>query len=118
MQSETVADEATPAAAGSARARLLNARTSPVSREGLRGFRDVVNEVDDLGAASARSAQSARDTRESYGAAPARQFADDEEELEPMQDRLESRFDRGDAEVLGDDALYPRPLEPRRRSHG
>ena len=111
MQSETVADEATPAAAGSARARLLNARTSPVSREGLRGFRDVVNEVDDLGAASARSAQSARDTRESYGAAPARQFADDEEELEPMQDRLESRFDRGDAEVLGDDALYPRPLD-------
>src|SRR5580698_9914553 len=111
MQSETVADEATPAAAGSARARLLNARTSPVSREGLRGFRDVVNEVDDLGAASARSAQSARDTRESYGAAPARQFADDEEELEPMQDRLESRFDRGDAEMLGDDALYPRPLD-------
>ncbi|MFY9760520.1 MAG: hypothetical protein WAK32_09010, partial [Xanthobacteraceae bacterium] len=110
MQSETVADEATPAAAGSARARLLNARTSPVSREGLRSFRDVVNEVDDLGAASARSAQSARDTRESYGAAPARQFADDEEEFEPMQDRLESRFDRGDAEVLGDDALYPRPL--------
>ncbi len=111
MQSETVADAATPAAVGSARARLLNARTSPVSREGLRGFRDVVNEVDDLGAASARSAQSARDTRESYGTAPARQFADDEEELEPMQDRLESRFDRGDAEVLGDDALYPRPLD-------
>jgi hypothetical protein len=111
MQSETVADEATPAAAGSARARLLNARTSPVSREGLRGFRDVVNEVDDLGAASARSAQSARDTRESYGAASARQFADDEEELEPMQDRLEQRFDRGEAEMLGDDALYPRPLD-------
>ena len=109
MQSETVPDEASPAAAGSARARLLNARTSPVSREGLRGFRDVVNEVDDLGAASARSAQSARDTRESYGAAPARQFADDEEELEPMRDRLELRFDRGDAELLGDDALYPRP---------
>lgn len=112
MQSEAVADEATPAAPGSARARLLNARTSPVSREGLKSFRDVVNEVDDLGAASARSAQSARDTRESYGAAPARQFADDEEELAPMQDRLEQRFDRGEAGVFDDDALYPRPLEP------
>ena len=107
---EAVADEATPAAPGSARARLLNARTSPVSREGLKSFRDVVNEVDDLGAASARSAQSARDTRESYGAAPARQFADDEEELAPMQDRLEQRFDRGEAGVFDDDALYPRPL--------
>ena len=41
-----------PRPPGSARARLLNARTSPVSREGLRGFRDVVNEVDDLGAAT------------------------------------------------------------------
>jgi hypothetical protein len=112
MQSEAVAQEAAPAAPGSARSRLLNARTSPVSREGLKSFRDVVNEVDDLGAASARSAQSARDTRESYGAAPARQFADDEEDLEPMQDRFGLRFDRDEAEVLGDDALYPRPLEP------
>ena len=29
-----------------------------------------------------------------------------------MQDRLDSRFDRDEAEVLGDDALYPRPREP------
>src|SRR5581483_9752554 len=45
-------DEARAAEPQSARSRLLNARTSPVSREGLRGFRDVVEEVDDLGAAS------------------------------------------------------------------
>ena len=65
MQTEVVADDALrPATAGSARARLLNARTSPVPREGLKSFRNVVNEVDDLGAATAKSAQSARDTRE------------------------------------------------------
>ncbi len=33
---------------------LLSARTSPITREGLKGFRGVVNEVDDLGAASAQ----------------------------------------------------------------
>lgn len=113
MESDVGADETpAPAAAGSARARLLNARTSPVSREGLKAFRDVVNEVDDLGAASARSAQSARDTRASYGAAPARQFADDEDELAPLHDRLEPRFDRGEAELLDDEPLHPHPLEP------
>ncbi len=111
MESEIVADDAPSAAApGSARARLLNARTSPVSREGFRGFRNVVNEVDDLGAASAKSAQSARDTRDSYGAAPVRPFADDEEELAPLHDRLEHRFDPGGPEVLDDEAL--RPFEP------
>ncbi len=112
MESDAVADEApAPASPGSARARLLNARTSPVSREGFRGFRDVVNEVDDLGAASARSAQSARDTRDSYGAAPARQFADDEDEFAPLRDRLDPRFDQSDAEVLDDEALHPHSLE-------
>ncbi|MFZ3337562.1 MAG: hypothetical protein WA199_16655, partial [Xanthobacteraceae bacterium] len=110
MERDAAADE-TPAApavpaAGSARARLLNARTSPVSREGLRGFRDVVNEVDDLGAASARSAQSARDTRASYGGAPDRGFADDEEERAPLHDR----FGHGEPDLLDDEALHP--LEP------
>lgn len=111
MESDIVGEEAPPAAAaGSARARLLNARTSPVPREGFKGFRDVVNEVDDLGAASAKSAQSARDTRDSYGAAPARQFADDEDELSPLHDRLGPRFDRGEPDMPDDDALHP--LEP------
>ena len=110
MDNDVVADEAATAAAGSARARLLNARTSPVSREGFRGFREVVDEVDDLGAASARSAQSARDTRDSYGATPVRPFADDEEELAPLHDRLAPHFDRGEPDVLDDEA--PHPLEP------
>ena len=112
MPSEVVADDASrPAAAGSARARLLSARTSPVSREGLRGFRDVVHEVDDLGAATAKSAQSARDTRNSYGAASAEQFSDSEEELPPVRDRLESYFADDEAEVLDDDTAQARLIE-------
>ena len=112
MQSNAVADDTLrPATQESARSRLLNARTSPVSREGLRGFRDVVNEVDDLGAASARSAQSARDTRDSYGAAPAQRFSDDEE-LPPVHDRLEPRFDDDEAEGLDDEAPHARTIEP------
>jgi hypothetical protein len=51
-----------------ARERLLNARTpSPPAREGIKGFRNVVDEVHDLGGATAKSAQSARDTRDTYG---------------------------------------------------
>ena len=112
MQSDAVADDTLrPATQESARSRLLNARTSPVSREGLRGFRDVVNEVDDLGAASAKSAQSARDTRNSYGAAPAQRFSDDEE-LPPVHDRMEPRFDDDEAEVLDDEAPHARTIEP------
>ncbi len=115
MQSEVVADDALrPATPGSARARLLNARTSPVPREGLKSFRNVVNEVDDLGAATAKSAQSARDTRDSYGATPAQQFSDDEEELPPIRDRLESHFVDDEAEDFDDDALRA-PDRARRR---
>jgi len=112
MQSGVVGDGAPPPPApASARARLLNARTSPVPREGLKGFRDIVNDVEDLGAASAKSAQSARDTRDSYGAASAQQFSGDDE-LPPVHDRLEPRFDGDEAEVLDDDSPHMRALEP------
>jgi hypothetical protein len=114
MQGEVAADEPPrPAAPGSARSRLLNARTSPVSREGFRGFRDVVNEVDDLGEASAKSAQSARDTRDSYGAAPPQHLDnDDVEELPPPHERLEPHFDDDAAEAFDDDAPQLDTLEP------
>jgi hypothetical protein len=81
-----------PASPPSARSLLLKARTSPVQREGLKGFRDVVNDVDDLGAASAKSAQSARDTRDSYGTTPS--FTDDETPArhEPQFNPEESSF--------------------------
>ena len=92
-------DTPPPAAPSSARSRLLQARTSPVPREGLKGFRDVVNEVDDLGTASARSAQSARDTRDSYGAPP-QQFPDTAE----FPGRAEPRFNPEDGAFLDDTA--------------
>ncbi len=111
MQSEIAADDAQRAAPQvSARDRLLNARTSSISREGLKGFRDVVNEVDDLGAASAQAAKSARDTRDSYGAASPQQFSD-EDEL-PPHDRIEQRFDTDEADFLDDEAPHMRTLEP------
>jgi hypothetical protein len=99
-----------PAAPPSARDRLLNARTSPISREGLKGLRDVLNEVDDLGPASARSAQSARDTRDSYGTASPQQFFDDE--MPELHDRAEPRFDSDEPDLLDEDAPERRSLEP------
>ncbi len=93
--SDFPADEAdNPSAQPSARSRLLNARTSPVTRDGLKGFRNVVNEVDDLGAASAQAAKSARDTRDSYGSPSPQQYADDDE-LPSMRGRVEPRFADG-----------------------
>ena len=57
---------AAPPPPTSARERLLGARSpNSLSREGIRGFRDVVGEVHDLGGAAAKAAKSARDTRDS-----------------------------------------------------
>src|SRR5271169_71254 len=99
-----------PSAQPSARSRLLNARKSPVPREGLRGFRNVVNEVDDLGAASAKAAKSARDTRDSYGNPSPQQYADDDE-LPPMRGRIEPRFAADESDIL-EDAPQMHSLEP------
>jgi hypothetical protein len=105
------ADEAdNPSAQPSARSRLLNARTSPVTRDGMKGFRNVVNEVDDLGAASAQSAKSARDTRDSYGSPSPQQYSDDDE-LPPMRGRVEPHFAADDSDIL-EDAPQMRTLEP------
>src|SRR5580704_10660765 len=93
-----------PAAPPSARDRILNARTSPISREGLKSLRDVVSDVDDLGAASAKAAQSARDTRDSYGAASP--------EDEGPHGRAEPQFDSDEADLLDEDAPELRSLEP------
>jgi len=81
-----------PAAAATARERLLNARApSPLSREGIKGFRDVISGVHDLGGASAKAAQSARDTRDSYGPVSAQPYAHDEEAASAHD--FESGFD-------------------------
>jgi hypothetical protein len=52
----------------SARERLLSARAASLTREGIKGFRDIVNEVHP-GAATADDLQSERDARDSYGSA-------------------------------------------------
>jgi hypothetical protein len=61
--------------APNARERLLGAREPSLSQQGIKGFRNVVNEVHDLGSATAKAAQSARTARDSYDAAPTRQIA-------------------------------------------
>jgi hypothetical protein len=97
-----------PAAPLSARERLLNARTSPPARDGLRDFFD---EADDLGAASAKSAQSARDTRDSYEAASPQQFPDDGA-LPLPHGRVEPRIDADESFAPDDDLSPLRTLEP------
>jgi hypothetical protein len=98
-----------PAASPSARNRLLNARTSPVSRDGLKGLRGVVNEVDDLGSASAQAARSARDTRDSYGSPSPQRYADDD--VPQPRGRVEPHFADDDADIL-EDSPQLRSLEP------
>jgi hypothetical protein len=106
-----VPDEAAnPPPQSSARSRLLNARTSPVARDGLRSFRHVVDEVDDLGTASAKAAKSARDTRDSYARPSPQHYADDDE-LSPMRGRVEPRFADEDSDLL-DGTPQMRSLEP------
>src|SRR5579863_52910 len=55
----------------SARERLLSGRTTTLTEGGIKGFRNVVNEVHDLGAATAKTAPS---TRDAYGGGSAQQF--------------------------------------------
>ncbi len=87
-----------PAAPLTARSRLLNARSTTLTQEGLRGFRDVVNEVDDLGAATAKAAKSARDTRDSYGPGSAQRMPRADELTPPhsLHDEFEPQLDADD----------------------
>ncbi|MGA8078763.1 MAG: hypothetical protein WB868_15435, partial [Xanthobacteraceae bacterium] len=106
MQGNVAAEDTSqPAAASSARSRILSARTSPVAPHGLKTFRDTVSEVDDLGAASAKSVQSARDTRDSYGAV---EQVPDDSELDTLHERLQAHFD-DESDVIGDEP--PRMVE-------
>jgi hypothetical protein len=111
------ADEAaeTPpsAAKPTARRRILEARTSTITQEGLKGFRNVVNEVDGLGAATARAAQTARDMRDSYapGSRQRSPRADDFAAPPPEHERIEPQFEDEEAPPQ-DDALNLQSLEP------
>jgi hypothetical protein len=91
-----------------ARGRLLGARTPPPSREGIRGFRNVVNDADDLGSASAKAARSARETRDTYEPLP-RQINDDLSPP-PSRDRFEPKLNTD--ELHDYDSLQQESLEP------
>jgi hypothetical protein len=96
------------AAAATARERLLSARGPSQTRQGMKGFRDVVSGVRDLGGASAKAAQSARDTRDSYGSISSQHYQPDEEatpsvnDIEPEQDTAASSFRQYDSRHLRD----------------
>jgi hypothetical protein len=96
------------AAPATARDRLLGARTTSLSKEGLKGFRNVVSETNHLGTASARAAQTARDTRDSYEPQPRRLPRADNFE-EPPYDQTEPELNLDD--FGGHDAPPPESLE-------
>lgn len=50
----------------SARSRILEARTTTLTRQGIKGFRNIINELDGLNAATAKPAYTPRDTHDSY----------------------------------------------------
>ena len=106
---------APPEAKPSARARILEARTSSLTQTGLKGFRNVVNEVDGLGAATAKAAQTARDTRDSY-VPVSRQRTTQAEDLDagqpPLHEPVDPHYDEGEYHPAGDEPSQHHGLEP------
>jgi hypothetical protein len=114
----------------SARERLLGARSpNSLSREGIRGFRDVVSDVHDLGGATAKAAKSARDTRDSYRPISARRSpGPDEATTAPPLDQFEPAAETEEADAFaehahGHEPAYQREdhgavLSPRQPPHG
>ncbi|MGD0025882.1 MAG: hypothetical protein ABSC37_14895 [Xanthobacteraceae bacterium] len=112
---EPARDEAPrPAMRPTARSRLLNARLSSLTEEGLKGFRNVVSEVDDLGAATAKAAQSARDTRDSYAPGSPQRSPQAEHVTPPpsLQDAFEPQFDADELHPADADLPQLHSLEP------
>jgi len=91
----------------SARERLLGARIAPsLSRDAIKGFRDVVSEARDLGGATARAAQSARHMRDSYDAAEPPEAPPEEETAEAAAHDFEPQFGAEDLSALHDDEIH------------
>ncbi len=105
------AEASSPSAKASARNRILEARTSTIKAEGLRGFRNFLSAADGLGAATAKAAQTARDTRDSY-APGSRQRAAPLEDDPPSPEQFRSHFDEEELPPVEDDLLHLRSLEP------
>lgn len=107
------AELARAAAKPSARNRILEARTSTIKAEGLKGFRNVVSEADGLGAATAKAAQTARDTRNSYAPSSRQRSAPAEDVFPPpLPDQIERQVDEEELPPAGDDFLQLHSLEP------
>jgi hypothetical protein len=106
------ADAPAAPAKQSARNRILGARTTSLSNEGVRGFRSVVKEADGLGAATAKAAQTARDTRDSYVPVSRQRPQPDYPEPPALQDRTANRFDDEPLEPAEQDELPLHSLEP------
>src|ERR1700683_2562680 len=78
-----------------ARSRILQARTSPLDRAGLRRSRGTEDEPDVLGAAIAKAAQTARDPHDSYESFSRSREpqTDDYSPLSPSEERMEPQFE-------------------------
>jgi hypothetical protein len=100
-----------PPAPVSAREKLLGSRTRSLMRDGIKGFRDVVNDVQGLGGATAKAAQSARDIRDSY-AAPPTPYMPRAEESEDAHASFERDVEADEAGAIDFDAHHLRSLEP------
>lgn len=110
---EAVQAEASAAAARpSARNRILSARTTSLSNDGVRGFRSVVKEADGLGAATAKAAQTARDTRDSYIPVSRQRPQPGYPEPPAAQEQIEHRYNDEPLEPAEHDELPLHSLEP------
>jgi hypothetical protein len=98
----------------SARSRILQARTSPYSKVGLRSFREEENEADDLGATIAKAAQTAPDTRDSFDlfSRSGETHADDLSALPSSDDQIEPQFNDHGSPPTEDTSLELNGLEP------
>ena len=108
---EATQAESSAAARQTARSRILGARTTSLSNDGVRGFRSVVKEADGLGAATAKAAQTARDTRDSYTPV-SRQRPQPDFSEPPAVDRFEPRKNDEPLEPPQHNELRLQSLEP------
>lgn len=85
-----------PASKPTARSRILQARTSSLKDEGLKGFRNVVNEVDGASAATAKTPRTARDLRDAYGPTSRQRTAQAEDLDPPSRPAADAPYDGGE----------------------
>jgi len=98
----------------SARSRILGARTSSISQEGLNVFRKFVKDADGLGGASTKAAPAARDTRDVYAPASRVRLPQEEEISEPhdLDDPAEPQFEEERYPLAEHERLPLQSLEP------